>query len=127
VNNAATEGQIGPITDQTAESYAAMFDTNVLGVILSMKHEMRVMQGQDSGSIFDISSTYGHEGAARASVYVGAKHAVDGITKSVATRAPSSRPAVSTATAQWRSSSPAMQTSSRSVATSHRTPIYRTA
>src|SRR6478672_1370552 len=38
VNNAGTEGQGGPITDQTAESYAATFDTNVLGVILSMKH-----------------------------------------------------------------------------------------
>src|SRR3984885_13458327 len=38
VNNAGTEGQVGPITDQTAESYAATFDTNVLGVILSMKH-----------------------------------------------------------------------------------------
>src|SRR5271170_8433560 len=38
VNNAATEGQVGPITDQTAESYAATFDTNVLGVLLSMKH-----------------------------------------------------------------------------------------
>ena len=37
VNNAGTEGQVGPITDQTAESYAATFDTNVLGVILSMK------------------------------------------------------------------------------------------
>ena len=45
VNNAGTEGQVGPITDQTAESYAATFDTNVLGVILSMKHEVRVMQG----------------------------------------------------------------------------------
>ena len=56
VNNAATEGAVGPITDQTAESYAATFDTNVLGVIL-----------------------------------------------------------------------PAMQTSSLSVATSRRTPIYRTA
>src|ERR1700722_12584189 len=40
VNNAATEGPVGPITDQTAESYAATFDTNVLGVILSMKHEV---------------------------------------------------------------------------------------
>ena len=39
VNNAATEGQVGPITDQTAESFAATFETNVLGVILSMKHE----------------------------------------------------------------------------------------
>jgi NAD(P)-dependent dehydrogenase (short-subunit alcohol dehydrogenase family) len=42
VNNAGTEGQVGPITDQTAESYAATFDTNVLGVILSMKHEVRL-------------------------------------------------------------------------------------
>jgi NAD(P)-dependent dehydrogenase (short-subunit alcohol dehydrogenase family) len=84
VNNAGTEGQLGPITDQTAETYAATFDTNVLGVILSMKQEARVMQEQGSGSIVNISSTYGHEGAAGASVYVGSKHAVEGITKSVA-------------------------------------------
>jgi NAD(P)-dependent dehydrogenase (short-subunit alcohol dehydrogenase family) len=84
VNNAGTEGKVGPITDQTAESYAATFDTNVLGVILSMKHETRVMQGQGRGSIINISSTYGHEGAAGASIYVGSKHAVEGITKSVA-------------------------------------------
>ena len=84
VNNAATEGQGGPITDQTAESFAATFDTNVLGVVLSMKHEVRAMQAQGSGSIINISSTYGHEAAAGASIYVGAKHAVEGITKSVA-------------------------------------------
>jgi NAD(P)-dependent dehydrogenase (short-subunit alcohol dehydrogenase family) len=84
VNNAGTEGQVGPITDQTAETYAETFDTNVLGVLLSMKQEVRVMQEQGSGSIVNISSTYGHEGAAGASVYVGSKHAVEGITKSVA-------------------------------------------
>jgi len=84
VNNAATEGKVGPITDQTAESFAATFETNVLGVVLSMKHEVRAMQAQGSGSIINISSTYGHEGAAGASIYVGAKHAVEGITKSVA-------------------------------------------
>jgi NAD(P)-dependent dehydrogenase (short-subunit alcohol dehydrogenase family) len=84
VNNAGTEGQVGPITDQTAESYAATFDTNVLGVILSMKHEVRVMKGEGRGSIINISSTYGHEGAAGASIYVASKHAVEGLTKSVA-------------------------------------------
>jgi NAD(P)-dependent dehydrogenase (short-subunit alcohol dehydrogenase family) len=84
VNNAGAEGQVGPITDQTAESYAATFDTNVLGVILSMKHEVRVMKGQARGAIVNISSTYGHEGAAGASVYVASKHAVEGLTKSVA-------------------------------------------
>jgi NAD(P)-dependent dehydrogenase (short-subunit alcohol dehydrogenase family) len=84
VNNAGTEGEGGPITEQTAKSFAATFDTNVLGVLLSMKHEVLAIQGQGSGSIVNISSTYGHEGAAGASVYVGSKHAVEGITKSVA-------------------------------------------
>jgi NAD(P)-dependent dehydrogenase (short-subunit alcohol dehydrogenase family) len=84
VNAAGSEGQPGPIIDQTAESYAATFDTNVLGVILSIKHEVRVMQEHGAGSIINISSTYGHKGTAAAPLYAGSKHAVEGITKSVA-------------------------------------------
>jgi NAD(P)-dependent dehydrogenase (short-subunit alcohol dehydrogenase family) len=84
VNNAGTEGKPGPVTEQTAESYAATFETNVLGTLLSMKHEMRVMQAQGSGSIVNISSTYGHAGASSASVYAASKHAVEGLTKSAA-------------------------------------------
>src|SRR5277367_36955 len=84
VNNAGTEGTPGPVTEQTAESYAATFDTNVLGVLLSMKHELRVMLPERSGSIVNISSTYGSVGAAGASVYVASKHAVEGLTKSAA-------------------------------------------
>jgi NAD(P)-dependent dehydrogenase (short-subunit alcohol dehydrogenase family) len=55
-----------------------------MGVVLSMKHEVRAMQAQGSGSIINISSTYGHRGVAFASIYAGAKHAIEGITKSVA-------------------------------------------
>jgi NAD(P)-dependent dehydrogenase (short-subunit alcohol dehydrogenase family) len=84
VNNAGTEGTPGPITAQTTESYAATFDTNVLGVLLSLKHEMRVMQPQGTGSIINISSTMGHRGAAGASLYTASKHAVEGLTKSAA-------------------------------------------
>jgi NAD(P)-dependent dehydrogenase (short-subunit alcohol dehydrogenase family) len=84
VNNAGTEGKPGLVVDQTAETYAATFDTNVLGTLLSMKHELRVMTPQGSGSIVNISSTYGHEGARGASVYAGSKHAVEGMTKSAA-------------------------------------------
>jgi NAD(P)-dependent dehydrogenase (short-subunit alcohol dehydrogenase family) len=84
INNAGTEGQPGPITSQTSESYAATFDTNVLGTIFALKHEARAMVAQGGGSIVNISSTYGHEGAANASMYAGSKHAVEGITKSVA-------------------------------------------
>jgi NAD(P)-dependent dehydrogenase (short-subunit alcohol dehydrogenase family) len=90
VNAAGTEGRPGPVTEQTGESYAATFDTNVLGTLLSMKHELRVMQAQGSGSIINISSTYGHEGGAGASVYAGSKHAVEGMTKSAALEAASS-------------------------------------
>ena len=84
VNNAGTEGLRGLVTEQTAESYAATFDTNVLGVLLSMKHELRVMVAQGSGSILNVSSAYGSVGAAGASVYVASKHAVEGLTKSAA-------------------------------------------
>jgi NAD(P)-dependent dehydrogenase (short-subunit alcohol dehydrogenase family) len=87
VNNAGTEGKPGPVTDQTAESYSATFDTNVLGTLISMKHELRIMLPQGSGSIVNVSSTYGHEGAKGASVYVGSKHAVEGMTKSAALEA----------------------------------------
>jgi NAD(P)-dependent dehydrogenase (short-subunit alcohol dehydrogenase family) len=84
VNNAGTEGQPGPLTEQSAETYAATFDTNVLGTILSLKHEMRVMLAQGHGSIVNLSSTMGSRGAAGASMYVASKHAVEGLTKAAA-------------------------------------------
>ena len=66
MNNAGTEGSPGPVTEQTSDAFAAMFDTNVLGTLLSMKHEMRVMLGQKKGSIVNISSTFGTRAAAGA-------------------------------------------------------------
>jgi len=84
VNNAGTEGSGGLVTAQTADTYAATFDTNVLGTLLSMKHELRVMLPQGSGSIVNISSAYGKVGAPAAAVYVASKHAVEGLTKSAA-------------------------------------------
>ena len=90
VNCAGTEGKPGPVTEQTAETYAATFDTNVLGTLLSMKHELRVMLSQGSGTIVTVSSTYGRTGAAGASVYAASKHAVEGLTKSAALEAAAS-------------------------------------
>jgi NAD(P)-dependent dehydrogenase (short-subunit alcohol dehydrogenase family) len=84
VNNAGTEGHPGPVTEQSTDLYAATFDTNVLGTLLSMKHELRVMLSQGSGSIVNVSSTYGHLGAGGAAVYAASKHAVEGLTKSAA-------------------------------------------
>jgi NAD(P)-dependent dehydrogenase (short-subunit alcohol dehydrogenase family) len=87
VNNAGTEGKPGPVTEQTVEDYTAAFETNVLGTLLAMKYELRVMQAQGNGSIVNISSTMGERGAANMSLYAGSKHAVEGITKSAALEA----------------------------------------
>jgi NAD(P)-dependent dehydrogenase (short-subunit alcohol dehydrogenase family) len=87
VNNAGTEGKPGPVTELTEDAFAAIFETNVLGTLLGMKHELRIMQAQGSGSIVNISSTMGERGAANMSLYTGSKHAVEGVTKSAAIEA----------------------------------------
>ena len=87
VNSAGTEGQPGPVTAQSAQSYAATFDTNVLGTLLSMKHELRVMLPARRGSIINLSSTAGKKAVPGASLYTASKHAVEGLTKSAALEA----------------------------------------
>lgn len=87
VNNAGIDGKFGPISEQDSETYKAVFDANVLGTLLCMKHELRVMKAQGFGSIVNLSSTMGIKGAANASIYTGSKHAVEGITKSIALEA----------------------------------------
>lgn len=84
INNAGIEGATGPITEQSADNYAAIFDTNVRGVLFSLKYQMRAMLAQGSGAIVNLSSVAGLVGFAGASVYAASKHAVEGLTKSAA-------------------------------------------
>jgi len=84
-NNAGTEGQMGPTTDiQTSENYQSVFDINVKGVLLSMKHEAAAMLRNGGGSIINTSSIAGQVGFAGSGVYVASKHAVRGLSKSAA-------------------------------------------
>jgi NAD(P)-dependent dehydrogenase (short-subunit alcohol dehydrogenase family) len=84
VNNAGTEGELGPLTEITPDNYQATFATNVLGTLLSLKHELRVMLKQGGGSIVNLSSMAGHVGMAGGAIYVASKHAVEGLTKAAA-------------------------------------------
>ena len=59
----------------------------VLGTLLSLKHELRVMQAQGAGSIVNLSSTMGSRGSANMSLYAASKHAVEGLTKCAAIEA----------------------------------------
>ncbi len=84
INNAGTEGELAPVTEQSTANFEATFATNVLGTLLSLKHEMHVMLKQGAGSIVNLSSMGGKVGIPGASVYVASKHAVEGLTKSAA-------------------------------------------
>jgi NAD(P)-dependent dehydrogenase (short-subunit alcohol dehydrogenase family) len=59
----------------------------VLGTLLSMKHELRVMLAQRRGSTVNVSSTFGHKGTLNASIYSASKHAVEGLTRCAALEA----------------------------------------
>jgi NAD(P)-dependent dehydrogenase (short-subunit alcohol dehydrogenase family) len=84
-NNAGVEAQLGFIADDTEENYDYVFNTNVRGVWLSLKYEIRQMQLQGSGgSIINNSSIYGSRGSMMSSNYVASKHAVEGYTKAAA-------------------------------------------
>jgi NAD(P)-dependent dehydrogenase (short-subunit alcohol dehydrogenase family) len=84
---AGTEGRPGTLTEQGADDYRAIFDTNVLGTMLSLKHELRVMRPQGSGAIVNLSSIVGHKALPGAPLYVASKHAVEGLTKAAALEA----------------------------------------
>ncbi len=83
-NNAGVEGRPAPITQVTAEDYQHVFDINVKGVLLSLKHQVPAMLKSGGGSIINTASVAGLLGMANVSVYVASKHAVIGITKSAA-------------------------------------------
>ena len=83
-NNAGTE-LFGPLTtEQTVEHYRQVCDINILGVLLSMKHEIPAMIRSGGGTIVNTSSVGGHVGFPGASVYVASKFAVIGLTKTAA-------------------------------------------
>lgn len=82
-NNAGVEGA-GPVHEFTVEQYRHIFDINVMGVFLSMKHEVAQMLKQGGGVIINTSSILGHVAMPGASIYNASKHAVEGMTKTAA-------------------------------------------
>jgi NAD(P)-dependent dehydrogenase (short-subunit alcohol dehydrogenase family) len=82
-NNAGVEW-MGPLDQATETEYRRVFDINVWGVLNSMRHEIAVMLKNGGGAIVNNSSAAGHIGMAQVSVYIASKHAVEGLTKSVA-------------------------------------------
>src|SRR5581483_1775277 len=77
-NNAGTEGDLGPLSEATTDNYQKIFDANVKGVFLSIKHETAQMLKQGGGAIVNNASVAGLIGFPGAALYVASKHAVLG-------------------------------------------------
>jgi NAD(P)-dependent dehydrogenase (short-subunit alcohol dehydrogenase family) len=84
-NNAGIEGEVKPITDYSLDAFRRVIDVNLVGVFLGMKHVLAVMLKQNAGSIINTASIAGLLGSPHTAVYSASKHAVIGLTKSVAT------------------------------------------
>jgi len=83
-NNAGVEGQVKAITDYPLEEFRRVLDVNVVGVFLGIKHVLPIMRKQNRGSIINTASIAGLIGSPHIAVYSASKHAVVGLTKSVA-------------------------------------------
>jgi NAD(P)-dependent dehydrogenase (short-subunit alcohol dehydrogenase family) len=83
-NNAGVELGGIEVTASTVDQYKRVFDINVLGVLLSMKHEIPALLASGGGAIVNNASVAGTVGMPGVSVYIASKHAVLGLTKSAA-------------------------------------------
>ena len=93
-NNAGTPGLLNPTIDDGEENWNHVIDTNVKGVWLSMKYEIHQMLNQGGGAIVNNAYIRGIIGGRQdktttqaqhnSHFYCASKHAVIGLTKSLA-------------------------------------------
>lgn len=83
-NNAGGEGGPKPIMEQTEEEYYSTTDVHIKGTWLCMKHEIPYLLKSGGGAIVNNSSAAGHSGTLMMPIYSACKHAMIGLTKSVA-------------------------------------------
>ncbi len=83
-NNAGIVGAVGRIAETDTDQWDRTVAILMRGVFLGMKHASRVMVPQGFGSIISTSSTAGVLGGLGPHCYTACKHAVIGLTKSIA-------------------------------------------
>ncbi|KAI3809283.1 hypothetical protein L1987_25254 [Smallanthus sonchifolius] len=85
VNNAGMGGPPCPdIREFDISTFERVFDVNVKGTFIGMKHAAQVMIPLKTGSIVSLASVASAIGGLGPHAYTGSKHAVLGLTKSVA-------------------------------------------
>jgi len=83
VNNAGI-GSVGALEELNKENTKKIFDVNVFGVIEVTRAFLPKFREQKSGTIVNISSVVGHATMPGFGAYAASKHAVEGISESLA-------------------------------------------
>ena len=84
VNSAGIGGDMAPLEATNQEVWDRVMAINARGVWLGMRYQIPAMLASGGGSIVNLSSIYGMAGKAAHHAYVASKHAVVGMTRSVA-------------------------------------------
>ena len=84
-NNAGIEGDLAPTPDCSTENFDRVIATNLRGVWLCMREELRQMAKQETGgAIVNCASVAGLVGFPGIPAYVASKHGVVGLTRTAA-------------------------------------------
>lgn len=86
VNNAAI-GRFGPFKNFSTNELDELLTVNIRGTFICCREAMQRMIPRKSGTIINLSSVVGFKGYENQSAYTASKHAVVGITKSLAVEA----------------------------------------
>lgn len=84
VNNAAIEGEVKPLVEQSSEVFRRVVAVDLAGVFYGLKHQIPVMVRQGTGAIVNVASIAGVRAHPGLAPYVAAKHGVNGLTKTAA-------------------------------------------
>lgn len=85
-NNAGVNAPSIPFPELTVEQWSSVVDTNLTGCFLCAREAFRTMKGQDprGGRIINNGSISAHTPRPNSAAYTSTKHAVTGLTKSLA-------------------------------------------
>lgn len=83
-NNAGSGHMPKPLADVAVDDFDGVVRAHLRGVFLCMKYEIPAMLASGGGAIVNMSSSAGLRGVPRIGAYVASKHAIIGLTKSVA-------------------------------------------
>jgi NAD(P)-dependent dehydrogenase (short-subunit alcohol dehydrogenase family) len=84
VNNAGIAHDIGPMHQLSSAIFDTQINVNVKSVWFGMQYQIEAMLKQGAGHILNVSSMAGIGGAPKGAAYAAAKHAVAGLTRTVA-------------------------------------------